>query len=72
MVIGLLLGCITGWLSEQKSRLYLVFFIITILASGISTLFYSPWSAEWNYTKGCNHHEKNEFQAAKKILQSSN
>ena len=66
MLIGVLLGCITGWLSELKSRLYLVIFIIVIMGSGISTLFYSPWSAEWNYTKGYSHHIKNEFQNAKK------
>jgi rhomboid protease GluP len=66
MLIGILLGCITGWLSELKSRLYLVIFIIVIMGSGISTLFYSPWSAEWNYTKGYSHDIKNEFQNAKK------
>jgi tetratricopeptide (TPR) repeat protein len=37
-----------------------------ILATSISTLFYSPWSAEWNYSKAYSYHIKNEFQNAKK------
>lgn len=71
MFFGIALGCITGWFSEMNTRLYLVFFIIVILALSISTLFYSPWSSEWNYTKGYNHHIKHEFKQAKKYYRAA-
>jgi len=71
MSIGLILGCLTGWLSELRPRIYLAFFIAAALGSSIATLFYSPWSAEWNYTKGYTFHVEHDFPSAKKYYRAA-
>jgi len=64
MIAGWLIGFTLGILtSKRKLQIFLAILIIGL--SG-STLFYSPWSAEWNYSQGYRYHLSNDFKNAKK------
>ena len=63
MIFIWITGFILGLLSSKvKAQLTLSVLILTL---SCATLFYSPWSAEWNYTQGYNFHLANDFKNAK-------
>lgn len=66
MTSGLIIGFIFGLLSIFKSNLPIIIFGKSIISLSIITLFYSPWSAEWNYSKGYTAHEIGNNSEAKK------
>ncbi len=66
MTSGLILGYLLGLLSCFKSNLPIVLFTKGLLTLSFISLFFSPWSAEWNYSKGYTAHKEGEMDKAKK------
>ncbi|MEJ6584086.1 MAG: rhomboid family intramembrane serine protease [Crocinitomicaceae bacterium] len=65
MISGLFFGFITGLTTlDTKKSTPVIFAIVLFISSGV-TLFYSPWSAEWNYFKGYSAHEASNYDDAK-------
>ncbi len=64
MSAGWSLGLILGLFSTKKT--FQILIIITALCISVPTLFYSPWSAEWNYSKGYEYHLAHQLEKAKK------
>lgn len=65
MTVAILLGLLLGRVSNEKRSIK--YSIITFLtALSLSTLFYAPWSSEWQLYKGVQNHEENKFSLAKK------
>ncbi len=64
-------GMIAGWVSGfalgilANFKKLQVSFSLLILAITSLTIFYSPWSAEWNYSQGYKFHIQNDFTKAK-------
>mgnify|MGYP000499754989 CR=1 FL=1 len=71
MISGLFIGLIIGFTSEFKSQLIQIILTTTIWIGGLTTLFISPWSAEWNYSKGYIHQLNGNFSAAKKYYNNA-
>ena len=65
MSFGFILGLLIGYLSNKKIWIQLTVLFI-IMSISISTLFYAPWSTEWQVYKGYQAHKNKEFHAAKK------
>lgn len=68
---GLLIGFLTGITSAMRYKIIPVFFIVACWGIGISTLFYAPWSAEWNYYMGYQLQLDGHFKAAKKYYKAA-
>jgi len=65
MISGVFFGLVTGITTfNTKKSTPVIFAVILFLCSSI-TLFYSPWSAEWNYFKGYTAHEAGDYEEAK-------
>jgi len=55
MTIGLFLGLLTGYLNKFSPYIkYSVIYSLFLIS--ISTMFYAPWSSEWQVYKGINEH----------------
>lgn len=65
MVSGIFFGIITAITTFNTKKITPVIFAIVLLISSSATLFYAPWSAEWNYFKGYSAHEKGDYDEAK-------
>lgn len=69
---GIFWGFLMG-ISQRESvisrQLLLLFGLPFLLAS--TTLFYAPWSSQWQCTKGIVYHEKHELKMAKKYYQTA-
>lgn len=64
MTIGLFLGIVIEKLDYLKLNLrFLILFSVFLIS--ISTLFYAPWSSEWQVYKGIKFHESKNFVRAK-------
>ena len=64
MTAGILLGLLLGRISNVN-RLIKYSTIALVTAIPLSTLFYAPWSSEWQLYKGVKNHEENKFALAK-------
>jgi membrane associated rhomboid family serine protease len=64
MTIGLLLGIGIEKLDRSKLNLRALILFSVCLVS-ISTLFYAPWSSEWQVYKGIRFHESKNYVRAK-------
>jgi membrane associated rhomboid family serine protease len=73
MVSGFLLGALLGLLAAFRGRKRSIFFGFFLTCFLSVSLFYSPWSEQWNLYKAITYHEKNEIHLAtsfyKKVLQ---
>lgn len=65
MISGMFFGIITGITTFNTKKSTPVIFAIVLLLFSCVTLFYAPWSAEWNYFKGYSAHEKGDYEEAK-------
>ncbi len=65
MISGVFFGIITAITTINTKKSTPIIFAIVLLISSSITLFYAPWSAEWNYFKGYSAHEKGEYDEAK-------
>ncbi len=65
LISGLICGTIVGIFSVKKINVSLIALSLIGLIS-ISTLFYSPWSSEWNFYKGNSYHQEGDIINAKK------
>lgn len=64
MSFGFILGLLLGYLSNKnKMSKVTVLFIIMFLS--VSTLFYAPWSSEWQVFKGYQAHKNKDFTEAR-------
>lgn len=69
---GIFWGFLMG-ISQRESiisRQLLLLFGLPFLVAA-STLFYAPWSSEWQCTKGISYHKKHELKVAKKYYQTA-
>lgn len=65
MSFGFLFGLLLGFLSNRKIWVQsLVLFNIIFFA--VSTLWYAPWSTEWQVYKGVEAHKTKQYKSAKK------
>lgn len=64
MTVGLLLGMLLARLRYGK-KIYRVLLISGLSLLSVSTLFYAPWSSEWQVYKGVKCYERRDFQGAK-------
>ena len=66
MTGGLIIGYILGLISNLKTKIPLILcgLLLTIISFG--SLYYAPWSAEWNYSKAYTYHDNGDITAAKK------
>ena len=70
MSFGFLLGILIGYLSSKKVWLqFIILFNIMLIA--IATLFYAPWSSEWQLYKGVEAHKLKRYNEAEKFYQKS-
>ena len=67
MIAGIAYGAFTAITTFSEKKWAPVVFSIMILMSSSITLFFSPWSAEWNYYKGYSAHEKGDYKEAKEF-----
>lgn len=65
MVAGLFYGTIVGLSTFASKKIVPIIFSVLLLITSCITLFYAPWSAEWNYFKGYTAHEKGDYETAK-------
>ena len=65
MISGVFFGIITAITTINTKKSTPIIFAIVLLISSSITLFYAPWSVEWNYFKGYSAHEKGEYDEAK-------
>lgn len=65
MIAGLIYGSIIGLSTFSANKAVPTLISITLLIISSITLFYAPWSAEWNYFKGYSAHEKGDYEDAK-------
>ncbi|MCH2230256.1 MAG: rhomboid family intramembrane serine protease [Crocinitomicaceae bacterium] len=71
MTSGLILGYVFGLLSCLKSNIPLIFLGKTLLIVSFISIIYSPWSAEWNYSKGYSAHEAGKISEAKRFYRKA-
>ena len=71
MFLGLLLGLLLGRLSELKDVSFKVIILGLVVLVSLPTLFYSPWSSEWQLYKGIVFHEKGNYRLAKKFYRTA-
>ena len=64
MSSGLFLGLLLGYLNKTNSVFNLILIFVIFIFS-ISTLFYAPWSSEWQLYKGVKSHEAKNYIKAK-------
>jgi membrane associated rhomboid family serine protease len=65
MTIGLLLGLLLGKIRYGK-KINRIIIVSSLSLIAISTLFYAPWSYEWQLYKGVEFHESRDLVNAKK------
>lgn len=65
MVAGLFYGTIVGLSTFATNKIIPIVFSVILLTTSCITLFFTPWSAEWNYFKGYSAHEKGDYETAK-------
>lgn len=65
MIAGLIYGTIIGLSTFSSKKIIPIVVGLILLISSSITLFYAPWSAEWNYFKGYSAHEKGDYENAK-------
>lgn len=70
MSFGFMLGILIGYLSNIKfwTQFIILFNIMLIL---VSTLFYAPWSSEWQLFKGVEAHNSKQYKKAKHFYNKS-
>ena len=71
MTSGILIGFLIGSIISFRRKILGLTIMILISASLISTLFYAPWSTEWNTTMALRFHNKNKTITAKKYYQKA-
>lgn len=71
MISGLFFGIITGITTINTSKYTPVIFAFVLVLFSSVTLFYAPWSAEWNYFKGYSAHENGNYSEAKMYYKSA-
>ncbi len=64
MTAGLLLGMLLARLRYGK-KIYRIGIISSLSVISIVTLFYAPWSSEWQVYKGIQFYNKQDFHSAK-------
>ncbi len=69
MIAGWFSGLVVGIFSKNNKIQLLISTLI--LATSFITLFYSPWSAEWNYSQGCKYHLKYDDKNATLFYQKA-
>ncbi len=71
MIAGLVFGGIIGLSTYTKKRIVpaSIGLFLTLISS--LSLWYAPWSAEWNYYKGYSAHEKGDFEEAKRYYENT-
>ena len=67
MIAGIAYGAFTALTTLSEKKWAPVVFSILILMSSSITLFFSPWSAEWNYFKGYSAPAKGNYKEAKEF-----
>jgi len=70
MTFGFLLGLFIGYLSKFKIWIQSIV-LFNIIAFCISSLFYAPWSSEWQLYKGVSAHKAKQYKNAKKYYKKS-
>ena len=71
MSAGLIFGFIIGVTSNFKSKFVMILLTLLISLGSIATLFYSPWSSEWNFAKAYQFHLKNDLRNANKFYRTA-
>ncbi len=71
MIAGLLFGGIIGLATYPKKRILPASIGLVLMTLSSFSLWYAPWSAEWNYYKGYSAHEKGDFEEAKKFYENA-
>jgi len=64
LFFGFTVGGLVAFLKSRYSSIAKLGLILLLLLSVVS-VFYTPWSAQWNCAKGISWHEKGETQKAK-------
>jgi membrane associated rhomboid family serine protease len=65
MVTGLIFGSITGLLVGARNKIASYSFVLISLIGLSTTLFYAPWSVEWNFYMGLEYYKKGDLEKAK-------
>jgi membrane associated rhomboid family serine protease len=65
MVAGLVFGSITGFLAGFRNKIASYSFVFLSLIGLSTTLFYAPWSIEWNLYKAQEYYNNDNFEKAK-------
>ena len=66
MTSGMLIGLLIGIIVSFRRKILGFTLMLLISVTLISTLFYAPWSAEWNTTIALRYHNNNKTEIAKK------
>lgn len=66
MITGFFWGMLLGSYLEYKTKLFTGTAIVLVLAFAVSSLFYAPWSAEWQTYKGVTLHEAGKLNEAER------
>ena len=66
---GLLLSPFAGVWADRVNRKTMI--IVADASIAAATLFYAPWSSQWQCTKGIAYHKKHELKVAKQYYQAA-
>lgn len=71
MSTGLICGFIIGVTSNFKSKFAMIMMTLLFISASSATLFYSPWSSEWNFAKAYEFHLENDLKNAKTFYKTA-
>lgn len=70
LISGLIFGIITSLLISPYKRFGIIS-SLCVFSFAIMAVFYSPWSASWNCSKGIEFHEKGQQEFAKQFYEKA-
>ncbi len=64
LLSGFLLGVLIAFYKTTYVKM-VQFFVVSLFVLSVISLYYTPWSAQWNCSKGISWHEKGDTEIAK-------
>lgn len=64
LLSGFLLGVLIAFYKTTYVKM-VHFFVVSLFVLSVISLYYTPWSAQWNCSKGISWHEKGDTEIAK-------